>query len=1116
MPDHVDVNQLEAELREAIRGEVRFDALTRGIHATDASFYQDVPCGVAWPVDEQDVLTVLAVARRHGVSVTARGAGTSLSGQTFGRGIILDVSRHMDRVLEVDAGNRCAWVEPGVIRDRLNQQLAKLGLHFAPDPATTSRATIGGMIGNNASGSRSVIYGMTSHHILALKVALIDGTVLTLESCDDPQWRDKADDTNPNAVERRLYREADALAQRYRPQIQQHFPRTMRRVGGYALDHLAGLPADTGHPPCTPDARRQQAGMPPVRSLARLICGSEGTLAVVLAAKINLEPVPGGTALLLLHHATLGEALRSVGACLAHQPSAVELLDENVVNEARTNASTAHLADAFEGRPAAVNVVEFQDASPQAAAARADALAEQLAQQNVGYAQVVCRTAASQQRVWELRKQGLGLLTHRPGPAKAIDFIDDAAIPIDRFASYIEKVVELCDSVGIKVPLYAHASVGLLHVKPVIDLHRADQVELMHQIAQRAFELCIAHGGAFSGEHGDGIVRGEFVARQFGPELTEAFAQLKRLFDPAGLLNPNRIIDAPAMTSHLRTTAGPALPNHQGDAHAGYNLRLAQVSTRTSFAHASQGGFGQAIEQCNGVGACRKLDAGTMCPSYMATRNEEHSTRGRANALRLAMTGQLPELAHPPGKAGRPSPSDQAGLPPRVAQHNNAGPSGSRSASDLIERAPVEDALASLASDRVKQALDLCLSCKACKQECPNSVDMAKLKADVSQLRHDRRGVPLSARVLGNLPLQANLLAGRLAILGAIADWLPGGRAIIEKLIGIDRRRPMPRFARVPLKRALKRAGLTDSGSPERDAPDLGDGNRQSAVITQDADPAVDGDPAVDADPATDPAIPGPAESAQGTTVALFADTWTRTMEPSQGVQAHRLLQGLGYHVRWADVGCCQRTRLSQGLVKDAKRAGARTVARLDAHFAQQGIPILCLEPSCASALVDDLPDLVDDKAAAGRVASHVKMLDAYLADQMQAGAFLASQLTAPSGKYLVHGHCHQKSVLPGDGVQRLLNAIEGVQQVQTLDAGCCGMAGAFGYQHHDVSVAVAQDRYLPALRQAAAQGTHLLADGLSCRHQAHDLAGLKVHHWIDLVQARSPGDRPTSDRRPA
>jgi FAD/FMN-containing dehydrogenase/Fe-S oxidoreductase len=1036
--DH-DVSRFESDLRQAVRGEVRFDALTRGIHATDASFYQSVPRGVCWPVDEADALAALRVTSAHGVPVTTRGAGTSLSGQTFGSGLILDLSRHLDRVLQVNPEERWALVQPGVIRDRLNAQLVAHRLHFPPDPATTSRATIGGMIGNNSSGSRSILYGMTSHHVIALKVALIDGSVLWLEGCDAHAWDHKASHDNPNTSERTLYRETHALAQRYREEILARFPRTMRRVGGYALDHLVGPLSPSDDPPHTPDARRRAAGEPPLRSLARLICGSEGTLAVVLAAKINLEPLPGGSALLLVHHAAIGEALRAVAPCLAHQPSAVELLDDHVVDEARRNAATAHLAGAFEGRPAAVNVVEFEDATPLAAADRARALAAQLVAQNIGYAHVICDTPAAQHRVWELRKQGLGLLTHQPGPAKSIDFIDDAAIPIEHFPAYIEGVVALCAALGVEVPLYAHASVGLLHVKPIIDLHQPGQVQLMRRIAEGALELCLQYGGAFSGEHGDGIVRGEFVARQFGPQLMQAFAALKHLFDPRNLLNPDRVLNAPPMTSHLRTTAAPRLPDQPDDEHAGYNLRLAQVAQHALFAHGEQGGFGQAVEQCNGVGACRKLDAGTMCPSYMATRDEEHSTRGRANALRLAMTGQLPPLT----------------------PHAHAD--------------PVEQALAALASPRIKEALDLCLSCKACKQECPNAVDMAKLKADVAHLRHQRHGIPLSARILGNLPTQANLLAGPLAALGGAADWVPGGRFLLEKLIGVDRRRPLPRFSRVRLRTALHRAGL----------------NARAGGQVQPNAPA---------------------------RVALFADTWTKTMETNLGVCAQRLLQGLGYQVVWADVGCCQRTRISQGLLAAAKRDGARTIQRLDEGFAQAGLPILCLEPSCASALMDDLADLIDDKAAGRRVAGQVQLLDAFLIQQMEAGVFAAEQLIAPAGDYLYHAHCHKKAVLPGAGIQRLLHAIAkahphaGVGKVETLDAGCCGMAGAYGYQHHDVSVQVAQDRYLPALRAAAAQGVHLIADGLSCRHQAHDLADLKVHHWVELVRlTHQPPPRPAS-----
>jgi Fe-S oxidoreductase len=537
--------------------------------------------------------------------------------------------------------------------------------------------------------------------------------------------------------------------------------------------------------------------------------------------------------------------------------------------------------------------------------------------------------------------------------------------------------------------MYAHASVGVIHFRPILDLHREDHRQKMVRIANQAFEMVCQYGGVFAGEHGDGLVRGEFIPRYYGPQLYEAFRQVKGLFDPAGLMNPGKIVDSPSMVSHLR----------YGDAY-----RMTDVPSQ--FHYREQGGFQLAVEQCNGVGACRKLDAGTMCPSYMATRDEEATTRGRANALRLAMTGQL-------------------------------GPE-------------------TLDSNRVKQVLELCLACKACKTECPNAVDMSRLKSDVLQMHHDRHGAPWGYRLIGGMPDMARWIAGPLAHVVNMCARLPGYGWLMEKIAGIDRRRPQPPFATRTLSRLM-------SDRARQRSPD-------GAARPRDT---------------------------QLGRVVLFDDTYASCLEPRVGLAAVELLEGCGYEVVLARAGCCQRPRLSKGLVRQAKRHGTRTMQRLD-EFARQGLPIVCLEPSCASALADDLPDLLDDEAMGRRVAASVRMIDVFLDEQVAAGKI--APLSVLPGRYLLHGHCHQKAEFGTAAIHRHF-ARAGSVEWSEVDSGCCGMAGSFGYEHYDLSRQIGEDRLFPAVRAAVAEGKTIIACGISCRHQLRDLLNVEARHWVEVMR---------------
>ncbi len=982
--DTAQTDALVADLRAAVRGEVLTDEVLRGIHATDASHYQMTPAAVFVPVDADDCVAGIKVAHQHGVPLTPRGGATSLSGQTFGTGLVIDASKHLNQVLEINADEQWARVQPGLVRDQLNAQLAPLGLHFAPDPATSSRATVGGMIGNNTSGTRSIVYGKTIDHTLSCTIALGDGTVVECGPCDDDAWQRRAGGEGVSEREAELYRGVKQLINENQDEIKQRYPKVMRRVSGYNLDEFVDGAGYTGAIGPRQDHNQGHRTW----NLSNLVVGSEGTLGFLLEAKVRLTPLPKATGVCVLHFDDDLDALAHVPAINAHGPSAVELLDRFVLREAKVNAATRDMAWWIEGDPAAVLMCEFFGDDPDEIRRKLEQFVAEMQATGIGYAHPLMTTAEHQRDVWETRKLGLGLISNVKGPVKGQAFVEDACVPVEVLAEYIGKLRAKCHELGIDTSMYAHASVGVIHFRPAVDLHRDDHRQKMKQIADHAFDMVVGYGGIFAGEHGDGLVRGEFIPRFFGNDLYEAFRQLKRLFDPDNRMNPGKLVDAPSMID-------PSILRY------GDHYRVAEVES--GYHYRDQGGFRLAVEQCNGVGACRKLGSGTMCPSYMATRDEKDTTRGRANALRLAMSGQL-------------------------------GASNG-------------DVKAALASDGVDEVLDLCLACKACKTECPNAVDMAKLKSDVLQMRHDRQGVPLGNKLMGRMPDAARKVAGPLAKLVAALDKVPGYRAALERFAGIDRRRPLPAFTSKPLKNRLAER----NGHEAR--PSEGRGK-----------------------------------------VVLFDDTYANYMEPHVGVAAVELLEGCGYEVIVANAGCCQRTRMSKGLLHEAKTLGEQTFRNLD-RYASQGLPILCLEPSCASALRDDLPDLIDDVELAKRVSEQVKMIDIFLDEE-------GVELTSDAGEVLLHGHCHQKAMFGTAAIKRRFAKMDATACTE-VDSGCCGMAGSFGYEHYELSKQIGEDRLFPAVRDAVRDGKTVVACGISCRHQLHDFLNVEAKHWVEVVRPK-------------
>ncbi len=952
-------------MKTSIKGDVLDDDYSLGMYATDASIYQIKPVAVVLPRDESDVETAVEIARTNNVRILPRGGGTSLAGQTVGDAMVIDFSKYMNRVLEINEQEKWARIQPGIVLDELNHQLAGYNLHFAPDPATASRANIGGMVGNNSSGTKSILYGKTVDHVLEVKVLLADGTMLhlkehpaeTYEQIEQQQTREGG-----------IYREFRRIIQENRDEIDKRFPKVMRRVGGYNLDEF--IRTDRWN-------------------LSKLITGSEGTLALTLEVKLNLEPLPKHKSVVVVHFSKLQEALHAVKPIIGFQPAAVEILDHTVLKMSRENLMTRHHCHFLEGNPEAILITEFYGETPDEVRERPLKLIEELKRLGLGYAYPLYPESREYEDVWVVRKKGLGLMLGIKGEKKPLPFIEDAGIPIDVLPDYIDSVLSVCKKYNTDVAMYAHASVGVIHVRPILDLRQEQDVKNLKHIADETFELVKKVGGSWSGEHGDGLVRSSYNERFFGPQLYNAFKEVKRLFDPDNLMNPGKIVDAQPIDQNLR-----------------YGAAYADREVTTEFKYRSENSFRESVHMCTGVGECRKMLGGTMCPSFKATRDEEHSTRGRANALRLAMSGQL----------------------------NSNG----------------------LTSKRLNEVLDLCLSCKACKSECPSNVDMAKMKSDVMQMQYDKHGISLQKRLIRNSSKAASRLAGALAGPVNIIQKSRPFRYLLDKLAGFDRRRVLPSYAREPFYRWYEK--------------------RNGSRFTSDKK------------------------------VVLFADTYLNYHEPNIGKSAVELLNACGYEVILANVGCCQRPKISSGFLRDAKKEGSKTLEGLRPYI-ERGLTVVVCEPSCSSALNDDFPDLIEDEAFAASLKKQVMMIDDFLARELDNGNIRAEFESADgngSSDLYFHGHCHQKALYSTQSSKMILS-MSG-RNIQEIPSGCCGMAGSFGYErkHYELSKKIGEIELFPAVR-AMDPGATLVASGFSCRHQVEHFTGVKPKHWVEVVKVKKP-----------
>ena len=928
------VDDLAAALERELRGEVGSDAYTRHLFASDASMYAREPLLVAFPRDAGDVEAAIELAGRYEVPIVTRGAGTSLAGQAVGGdGLVLDTSRHMAAIGEIDTEALRVRVGPGVVQEDLNRAAHRHGLGFGPDTSTSNRATIGGMIGNNSSGSHSIVYGSTIEHVHELDAVLADGSRAVLGPGGDGVPAAIRD-----GLRQILNDHAGAIATGY--------PRHWRQSGGYRLDHLA---RDF--------------------DLAKLATGSEGTLAAITEATVGLVPLPKARMFAVGHFDSLAGAIAATDAALALRPAAVELIDRTILDLSRSRLEYRRLAETIEGDPEALLFVTVFADSDAEARAQLDRLEWD------AYHTLRAETAAEQDALTKVRTAGLGLLmAASSGARRPLAFVEDTAVDPARLGEYVARFREVLDRHGLSAGFYGHCSVGCLHIRPFVDLTEPGGIDTMRAVAEEVVELVAELDGVNSSEHGDGRARSEFNRRIFGDDLYEAMRRVKALFDPHGRLNPGVMVDAAPMTDDLRD---PALPPP------------GPLQTRMAF----PGGMRAAADRCQRIGACRKTGAGVMCPSYMATREEQHATRGRANALVKALSEPDPKAA--------------------------------------------------LGDERLHEILDLCLECKACKSECPLSVDMASMKAEFLSHYQDAHGVPLRSRLFGSIR-RINRLGAALAPISN----LPVPRALLERVAGIDRRRPLPRFQRETLVRWQRRRSR-------------------------------------------------PAAAARGELVFL-ADSFTTFTEPGIGRAAIELLEAAGWTVRLESAGCCGRASISKGLLDKARGQAEAMTARL-APYAERGVPIVGCEPSCLLTLREEHLSLQPGDLRAEAVAGQTRLVEELLVEAIDDGA-----LTLRPGprRIVFHGHCHQKALTGTKASVALLERIPGAEVVE-LDAGCCGMAGSFGFEaeHYDLSMQIGETRLFPALR-AEDPGTLVAATGVSCRQQIGHGVGLQARHPVELVRA--------------
>jgi FAD/FMN-containing dehydrogenase/Fe-S oxidoreductase len=992
--------RLAQRLAAETKGEVLFSPADRGRYATDASIYQVLPVGVFVPRDADDVKLALDICRDLTVPIVPRGGGTSQCGQTVGAGLVIDHSKYVRKIVTFDATARTAVVEPGMVLDHLNAALKKLGLWYPVDVSTAAQATLGGMAGNNSCGSRSIAYGNMVHNVLGAQAWTADGHLHDFGRYDASTGKT-----------RELADRIRQLAMQLAPEIEARWPKVLRRVGGYNLDIFDNQNVR----PYTRDGSV---------NLAHLLVGSEGTLALTKTLTLQLAELPKAKVLGVVNFPTFYKAMDTAQHIVKLGDgtlTAVELVDRTMIDLSLKNPAFAPvIRTAVIGRPDAVLLVEFSGADKSVLLRKLTDLVNLMGDLGLPDS-VVCMTEDAQQKaLWEVRKAGLNIMMSLKGDGKPVSFIEDCAVPLESLAEYTDALTQVFRRHGTRGTWYAHASVGTLHVRPILDM-RTDGALKMRTIAEEASELVRQYKGAYSGEHGDGLCRGEWVAWQFGPKIDEAFGAIKKMFDPANLLCPHRIVNPPRMDDTALMRFPPAykvIPLHPVLDWSAWDVQndpaTEEISPPSTGGDPAQG-FAKAVEMCNNNGHCRKFDAGTMCPSYRVTRDEKHSTRGRANTLRLALSGQL-------------------------------GAS--------------ETGLGEGALEAVKDAMDLCVSCKGCKRDCPTGVDMAKMKVEFLHHYKAKHGYTALDRLVARLPDYARRASPFAALLN-VRNHVPLLAKLVEKMFGVSARRSLPAWREHHFF------------------------NRPPVTATRDE------------------------ALSSRKPVVLFVDTFNGYFESPNALAALKVLQAAGYTVHVADKLlpdgkhlCCGRTYLATGQVEEARAKASEVVSSL-LPFVERGIDIVGLEPSCLLTMRDEMLAM-GLGTAAQMLARHALLLEEFLAREARDGRLeaLKAKLRPLDKRVMLHGHCHQKAFGAVNPIVDVLKLIPGVQP-EVIESSCCGMAGSFGYEagHYDVSMQMAELSLLPAIRKFP--GAIVVADGTSCRHQIQDGARREAVHAAVLLAAQ-------------
>ena len=992
-------------LTARLQGELHTGHTLRRLYATDASEYQQLPAAVALPKSEADLQELIAFANRHRVGLIPRGAGTSLAGQVVGGGIVVDTGRHLNAILGFDAATRRVRVQPGVVRNELNRFLAPHGLLFGPETSTANRAMIGGMVGNNSCGSNSIVYGSVRDHLVSMRGFLSDGSMTMFAPLTAAEFAAKC--AGPDTLETRIYRFVrDLLGDaKNRQLIRDHYPKATvtRRNTGYALDALMDC------------AVFDPASSKPF-NLCRLLAGSEGTLFLGVEYELNCEPLPPPGALMCAHFASIAESLQATLIAMRRRPFGCELIDRHILECTKTNLEQAKNRFFVQGDPGAVLVVEFRDADRAHLEREMAGLAADFRAAGLGYAFPLV-WGDDCNRVWDLRRAGQGLMANVVGDAKPREVVEDTAVAVEDLPAYIAEFDALMrNKYGVSSVYYAHAGAGELHTRPLFDLKTAEGLRMFRGIATDVAALVKKYRGSLSGEHGDGRLRGEFIPFMVGPECYAMMRRVKETFDPPALFNPGKIIDTPPMDTSLRHGPGETGPEYE-----------------TIFDFSATQGVLRAAEKCNGVGECRKshLMGGTMCPSYMATRNEQDTTRARANLLRQVLT-------HPRDVA---NPWD---------------------------------------SEEIKGVMDLCLSCKGCKSECPSNVDVAKLKAEWQQHYLDTHGVPLRSRLIANFTLSMRLAA----LAPRFYNWLvtaPDTARWIKQFAGFAPGRSLPQLPATTLAawfaKYANQSGM--GGSPCRAGARRRAGNGTPTS----------GDP-----------TPNPFPHGR---VYLFCDEFTNYNDTDIGIKTVELLNRLGYEVvipRHVESG---RAHLSKGLVREARGFAIRNVELLKG-LVSATTPLIGLEPSAILGFRDEYPDLMPAplRDAARTLAKHALLFDEFFAREIAAGRIRRESFRAEKKLIRLHGHCHQKALSSLNPTVSALELPAG-HEVRLIASGCCGMAGSFGYEaeHFALSQQIGELVLFPAVRSAAPE-TVICAPGTSCRHQIKDATGRVALHPAEILHA--------------